>query len=268
MPWQYRQALDVRELVMESDSAGEFRRVVDMATRRHTGELFVNRDAVHGSIYSGAVYWRQASSAHYFITPVPGKVIVSLLLQIGHISRPTCIIPDILNYCTLNITRASFCSIASLLLPIIAVLCYTGFVYNLTLFNEYWFSIWLLNSFCVMRSVFVSVNFSFLTFDAILRDKPFGGHIIKSLPAASSHYRTILLVHCPWCCGCPSRSVHGEAWSFRYSATSFSCCTNTNNPPPEASVLTSYFMLNGTDVQEWLGTDVLMKYWRIVVANR
>jgi len=63
----------VRQLeTTDNGSPGEFDRVVDMATRRHTGEVFINRDAVDASVYSGSVYWRQVSSSHYFVTPIPG----------------------------------------------------------------------------------------------------------------------------------------------------------------------------------------------------
>jgi len=61
-----------------SGTPGEFQRVVAMATRRHTGEVFINRDAVRGSVYRGSIYWRQAAASHYFITPIPGKLPICL----------------------------------------------------------------------------------------------------------------------------------------------------------------------------------------------
>jgi len=69
----------VRQLETEDGSRDdEFQRVVAMATRRHTGEVLMNRYAVRGSVYSGSVYWRQASSSHYFTTPIPGKSLFHL----------------------------------------------------------------------------------------------------------------------------------------------------------------------------------------------
>jgi len=61
----------VRRLETDGGSRDEFESVVAMVTRRHTGEVLVNRCAVRGSVYSGTIYWRQASSSHYFITPIP-----------------------------------------------------------------------------------------------------------------------------------------------------------------------------------------------------
>jgi len=67
---------------MDNGSPVEFQRVVDMATRRDTGEVFINRDAVHGSVYSGSIYWRQAASSHYFITPIPRKLLYLTLSRL------------------------------------------------------------------------------------------------------------------------------------------------------------------------------------------
>jgi len=66
----------VSRLETDGTSPVEFERVVAMATGRHTGEVVVNRGAVQGSVYSGDIYWRQTSTSHYYITPIPRKTVL------------------------------------------------------------------------------------------------------------------------------------------------------------------------------------------------
>lgn len=72
-----QQEIDVRQLETHNGSPDEFERVVTMATGRRTGEVLINKGALLGSVYSGSIYWRRTSSAHYFITPITGILLVS-----------------------------------------------------------------------------------------------------------------------------------------------------------------------------------------------